>query len=136
MLKSDFLNRSSFLYVILSNSPNVLMALDTLPPATRMVLYLYFVGTYGESGREREGGMRKRKKEKAESGNQREETIAMKVTVSMELRGPKVRVVSLVISLVKVVCVADMNEVRGESTTAFFILESNTTKGKPPSIAP
>lgn len=56
-------------------------------------------------------------------------------TVSMDPSGPKARVECLSV-LVKLACPADMNEFRGETTTAFSILESKTTKGKPPSIEP
>ena len=54
----------------------------------------------------------------------------------MERRGPKARLVVSVFSLWKLACVAAMKELRGESTTALLMAESNTTKGKPPSMAP
>ena len=62
--------------------------------------------------------------------------LSFNITSLTELMGPKVSTLSPVWSSVKVIWLADMKLLRGERTTVLSMVESNTTRGKPPSMSP
>ena len=54
----------------------------------------------------------------------------------MELMGPNVSTFSPVLSLVKLIWLADMKLFIGDRTTVLSMEKSNTTRGNPPSMSP